>query len=784
MVDWDDPDTETYDSDGDGLSDIEEESLGTDPFNSDSDGDGVSDGEEIWSGTDPNDPNRFPSPAVITSPLEITSKDIYYVGDTLTANFTITNNGTESITFNELVVGGRDPFGEITDFDNVSYITLNPGEGYDYDGTLTLPNKPGTYHFFAAFQMTDGNWNTNIDVEIDGEIIEELNEAKRYRERDIIVFEGTYITPAQLPALWEMIDGPWEEDEDLSMSNIAVHPNNPEVVYAVAQHYHHYFGYGGDKLYKSTNGGVNWNPISEGLPYLYSGYLWPIRTIAIAPSNPDIIYVGTSDLNPFSSIANTGKGIYKSTNGGLEWTPVKGPYFNSLLIFKQYYSISSLVVDPTNPNIVYAGTVGGGLWRSISGGETWEKIWDPVLAGGLLDVNALAISPANPDIVYASAYNAYPFNAKGLSGLLYTNHFIKCEDGGNTCESLDWGILTPVPKIDDIAVDNKNAELVFVITENYKVYKSTDGGVNWDDSSGTYGSNRLPIISRWSTRNNSGSIAIHKDFSNVIFASGEWGFKNVYVSADSGENWYPLEPETMGNKHIKEVVYASDENSRVIYAAAIEGLYKLNLSTGLTVSQLNSPGELRVYDSLGRVTGLVNGEILEEMPNSLYYNEAVLIASPNDSYFYEVAGTNQETYGLTITHIGDDEVSSFTATDILTSLNTIHQYSIDWEALAQNEKGVTIQIDSNGDGTFENIFTSDSELTQDEFMTATAIPGDLDGDSDVDRNDLNILLADRNKSVGDSACGTACDLDGDGTITALDARKLVLLCTRPRCAIE
>jgi hypothetical protein len=67
---------------------------------------------------------------------------------------------------------------------------------------------------------------------------------------------------------------------------------------------------------------------------------------------------------------------------------------------------------------------------------------------------------------------------------------------------------------------------------------------------------------------------------------------------------------------------------------------------------------------------------------------------------------------------------------------------------------------------------------------APPVPGDLDRDGDIDQNDVNILLKDRNKPVAQSACGTPCDLDGNGTITNLDARKLVLLCTRPNCAMQ
>jgi hypothetical protein len=123
---------------------------------------------------------------------------------------------------------------------------------------------------------------------------------------------------------------------------------------------------------------------------------------------------------------------------------------------------------------------------------------------------------------------------------------------------------------------------------------------------------------------------------------------------------------------------------------------------------LNSPGELRVYDSQGRVTGLVDGEVREEIPDSAYANNAVVIAVPADTYYYEVVGTGDGSYGLVLASVEDGEVTTFTATDIPTTSGAIHQYIIDWDALAQGEEGVTIKIDSDGDGTFELTITTGS----------------------------------------------------------------------------
>ena len=104
-----------------------------------------------------------PAP-VVTSSLRIVQSPPYYVGDTVTAEFTITNKGTAAITFDVLTAGGRDPDDQVADFTWRRDITLDPNESYNYQGTLTLA-KAGTYHFFCAYRTPDGNWNTAIPTE-------------------------------------------------------------------------------------------------------------------------------------------------------------------------------------------------------------------------------------------------------------------------------------------------------------------------------------------------------------------------------------------------------------------------------------------------------------------------------------------------------------------------------------------------------------------------------------------------------------------------------------------
>jgi Leucine-rich repeat (LRR) protein/uncharacterized protein YraI len=148
-------------------------------------------------------------------------------------------------------------------------------------------------------------------------------------------------------------------------------------------------------------------------------------------------------------------------------------------------------------------------------------------------------------------------------------------------------------------------------------------------------------------------------------------------------------------------------------------------------ANLCSPGELRVYDSQDRVTGLVNGQVKQEIPDSIYFEQdrIVVIYSPSDTYRYEVAGTDEGTYGLDITLIEDGGAMIFAATDIPTTSGVVHDYTIDWEALLEGEEGVTVHIDADGDGVFEEIITADSELTHDEFMLQTETTIDFDPDT-------------------------------------------------------
>ena len=152
--------------------------------------------------------------------------------------------------------------------------------------------------------------------------------------------------------------------------------------------------------------------------------------------------------------------------------------------------------------------------------------------------------------------------------------------------------------------------------------------------------------------------------------------------------------------------------------------------------ELFSPGNVQVSDAQGRVTGWVEGEVKEEIPNSFYDEETktITVFFPEGSLKYKVIATEEGEYGLMINSHQEgesglminshqrEETDTVMAINIPIASTGIHEYTVDWDALSEGEEGVTIRVDSDGDGIFEQDFTADNDLTQDEFLAGDTTP--------------------------------------------------------------
>ena len=182
----------------------------------------------------------------------------------------------------------------------------------------------------------------------------------------------------------------------------------------------YYFGAAGGGLWKTTDGGVTWRPVTDNQITSSS-----VGAVAVAPSNPDVVYIGTGESEIRGNIA-PGDGVYKSTDAGKTWTHIG---------LEAAGNISKIRVHPTNPDIVFVAAFGHystpsadrGIYRSKDGGKTWEKVLyrDPKTTG--IEVN---FDPNNPEIVYAALWEAFRNTYMMSSGGPGSGLF-KSTDGGD-----------------------------------------------------------------------------------------------------------------------------------------------------------------------------------------------------------------------------------------------------------------------------------------------------------------------------------------------------------------
>ncbi|MDD3123893.1 MAG: metallophosphoesterase [Candidatus Izemoplasmatales bacterium] len=190
------------------------------------------------------------------------------------------------------------------------------------------------------------------------------------------------------------------------------------------------------------------------------------------------------------------------------------------------------------------------------------------------------------------------------------------------------------------------------------------------------------------------------------------GFKDIEIKKESSNivsiDWSDIKADSIPYK-MSGVKFGINGNYSTTYS---------RLPVTLAVD-LNSPGELRAYDKDGNVTGLINGEVAENIPNSMYIPESETVyifgntrEAVADGLRTQVVGAYEATYDLTITlSENDEEKGKIMANDVLTNDDTTHQFSVDWEALGRGEKGVTMEFDKNKDGDFEKSISSDGSLS-------------------------------------------------------------------------
>jgi photosystem II stability/assembly factor-like uncharacterized protein len=235
-----------------------------------------------------------------------------------------------------------------------------------------------------------------------------------------------------------------------------------------------YVGTAGGGVWKTTNAGASFKPI-------FDKYTQSIGALAIDQKNPKVIYVGTGESNMRNSVS-IGDGMYKSTDGGDNWTKIG---------LEDTEHIAKIVIDPSNSNIIYVAAPGPlwsdgpdrGLYKSTDAGKTWAKVLYINEKAGCADV---AIDPSDPNTVYASTWEfrrmPYSFNSGGNGSGMY-----KSTDGGKTWKELTKGLpKKPFGRIAfALAPSSPKNMLAIVESKETGLYISDDGGENWKQQSAT-----------------------------------------------------------------------------------------------------------------------------------------------------------------------------------------------------------------------------------------------------------------------------------------------------------
>ncbi len=276
-----------------------------------------------------------------------------------------------------------------------------------------------------------------------------------------------------------------------------------------------YMGVASGGVFRTTNGGESWEPVTDGKMTVGS-----IGAIAVAESNPDIIYVGTGSDGVRSNVS-TGRGVYRSTDGAKTWQ------FSGLYNVGQ---IGAVRIHPSNPNTAWVAAYGDifkpnkerGVYKTTDGGKTWKQTLYMNDSTGAMDVELM---PGNPNVVYAwmNRIERKPWSI--ISGSR-EGGFFKSTDGGETWTKGGAGLPSELIGKGNLAVTAANPQRIYALVEALPgggLYRSDNGGANWALVNTTAGLTQRPFYYT--------TLGADPTNADVVYAGAE----SFYKSVDAGK---------------------------------------------------------------------------------------------------------------------------------------------------------------------------------------------------------------------------------------------------------
>lgn len=294
-------------------------------------------------------------------------------------------------------------------------------------------------------------------------------------------------------------------------------PGDPNILYV---------GAASGGVWKTIDGGLSFEPIFDDQP------IASIGDLALAPSNRDVIYVGTGEANVRNSVS-FGNGVYKSTDGGQSWKHMG---------LDDTRHISRIVVHPTNPDIVYVGALGHifgpnedrGVFRSTDGGASWEKV---LYLDDRHGVSDLDMDPTNPNILYAGLWH---FERKPWTHRTGSEEggVWKTVDGGASWEKLDEGLPKLMGRI-GVKVAPSNSQVVYLIVESDEgtFFRSSDRGKTFEKMT-----DNVQIVSRGLYYTD---MRVDPQDENRVYAISS----RLFASIDGGRSWERISRSTHVDFH-------------------------------------------------------------------------------------------------------------------------------------------------------------------------------------------------------------------------------------------